>query len=314
MCSRVFLSGGPGVCVACRSVDWYVSDEPVLWALPSGLERDGGAVDGALTWTSRHPSVVLSGWDALTSEGVNGAGLAAHVLLLEASAWEAPDARPAVGNLMWAQWVLDTCATVDEVLEAMRHVRLADVPVRGMSLGVHLAVEDRHGAAAVIEVLADGVAIHEGRDARVVTNDPPLSQQLEGLAAFRAFGGHRDLPGDVDAISRFVRGTYFLDHLPEPDGADQALAGVVGVVRSMSVPFGAPSEPFGTYPTWWLSATDLANGRLIFQSTLSPFALWLDVDDAVARARDAGPLAIDPTGVGLAGDVIDLLRPMPLPY
>lgn len=314
MCSRVFLPGGPGVCVACRSVDWYVSDEPLLWALPAGLERSGGAVQGALTWTSRHTSVVLSGWGAITSEGVNGAGLAAHVLLLEASAWEAPDARPAVGNLMWAQWALDTCATVDEVLEALRDVRVADVPVRGMSLGMHLAVEDRHGAAAVIEVLPDGVAVHEGREAWVVTNDPPLSQQLAGLAGFRPFGGDRDLPGDVDPISRFVRGTYFLEHLPEPHDADQALAGVVGVVRSMSVPFGAPSEPFGTYPTWWLSATDLANGRLIFQSTLSPFALWLDVDDAVARARDVGPLMIDPNADGLAGDVIDLLSPRSLPY
>ena len=111
-----------------------------------------------------------------------------------------------------------------------------------------------------------------------------------------------------------VRGTYFLDHLPEPTDGDEALAGAVSVVRSMSVPFGAPSEPFGTYPTWWVSATDLVAGRLFFQSTLSPFAVWLDLPDAIARSADGQPMAVDPLQPDLAGDITDQLRSRVLPY
>lgn len=314
MCSRIFLSTASGICVACRSVDWYVSDEPLIWALPAGLARRGAPGADALEWTSRHASLAVSAWDATTSEGVNDAGLAAHVLYLEDSVWEAPDDRPALGNLMWAQWALDTCATVREVLAALDSVRIVDVPTRGTSLGLHLAVEDRHGDAAVVEVLEDGVVIHEGRDARVVTNEPPLDDQLAGLARYAPFGGDEALPGDVDPISRFVRGTYFLDHLPEPSDTDEALAGAVSVIRSMSVPFGAPSEPFGTYPTWWISATDITAGRLILQSTLSPFAVWLDLPDAIAKAPGAMPVAVDPLQPGLAGDIVDHLQPRALPY
>ncbi len=314
MCSRIFLSTASGMRVACRSVDWYVSDEPVIWALPAGLARRGAPGADALEWTSRHASLAVSGWNATTSEGVNDAGLAAHVLYLEDSVWEEPDARPALGNLMWAQWALDTCATVAEVLASLESVRIVDVPTRGTSLGLHMAVEDRSGDAAVVEVLAGGVVIHEGRDARVVTNEPPLDEQLAGLGRYAAFGGDEALPGDVDPASRFVRGTYFLDHLPEPADADEALAGAVSVIRSMSVPFGAPSEPFGTYPTWWVSATDIVAGRLIFQSTLSPFAVWLDLPDAIARATGVGPLGVDPLQPGLAGDIAADLSPMTLPY
>jgi len=314
MCSRIFLSTATGTRVSCRTLDWYVSDEPIIWALPAGLARRGAPGDDALVWTSRHASLVVSGWDATTSEGVNDAGLAAHLLYLEDAAWEAPDQRPALGNLMWAQWALDTCGTVHEVLAALESVRIVDVPARGSSLGLHLAVEDLHGDAAVVEVLADGVVVHEGRDARVVTNDPPLHDQLAGLSRYAPFGGEEPLPGDVDPISRFVRGTYFLDHLPQGDDADQALAGAVSVIRSMSVPFGAPSEPFGTYPTWWVSATDIPAGRLFFQSTLSPFAVWLELPDAIARSSDGQPMAIDPLQPDLAGDITHRLQPRVLPY
>jgi len=300
--------------VACRTLDWAVSDEPRLWALPPGLPRRGTPDGDGLRWTSRHASVVVSGWDLLTSEGMNDAGLAAHLLYLADTTWEPPDDRPALGNTMWAQWALDTCATVQEVVTAMAGLRVVDVPARGQSLPLHLALEDRTGDAAVIQVLPGGPVIHRGDAARVVTNEPPLDQQLANLRRYAAYGGDLPLPGDVDPVSRFVRGRYFLDHLPDPATADQALAGLAGVARAMSVPLGAPAEPFGTYPTWWISGMDLEAGTYLFQSTSSPFAVWAELPIARTRARDAGPLAMDPTDPALAGDALPALAPLDLPY
>ena len=314
MCSRIVIQRPGGIAVACRTVDWVVSDEPRLWVLPPGVERRGTPGDDWLRWTSRHASVVVSGWDLLTSEGVNDAGLGAHLLYLDDTAWEPDDGRPVVGNTMWAQWALDTCASVAEVVDSFRGIRVVDVPARGQSLPLHLAVEDRTGDAAVIEVLPEGPVIHRGDAARVVTNEPPLDAQLANLRRYAAYGGDLPLPGDVDPISRFVRGRYFLDHLPEPATAEQALAGGVGVVRAMSVPFGAPSEPFGTYPTWWISGMDLVSGTYVFHSTLSPFAVWAELPSLRARALAEGPLAMDPAAPASAGDVAPLLEAVPLPY
>ncbi len=314
MCSRITLRRPGGISVFCRTLDWAVSDEPRLWALPAGLERCGTPEGDGLRWTSRHASVVVSGWDLLTSEGMNDAGLAAHLLYLADTTLPSVDDRAALGNTMWAQWVLDTCATVDEALDAFTGIRIVDVPARGQSLPLHLALEDRSGDAAVIELIGDRPVIHRGDDARVVTNEPPLTEQLANLRNYAGFGGDRPLPGDVDPASRFVRGRYFLDHLPAAADADEALADAVSVIRSMSVPFGAPSEPFGTYPTWWISAGDLVGGTYLLQSTRSPFATWLAVPAACRAAADCGPMSMDPTVPARAGDVLGALAPADLPY
>ncbi|MFM8828443.1 MAG: linear amide C-N hydrolase [Actinomycetota bacterium] len=314
MCSRITLHRPGGIAVACRTLDWAVSDEPRLWVLPPGLDRQGTPDGSGLRWTSRHASVVVSGWDLLTSEGVNDAGLAAHLLYLQDAAWEPADDRPVLGNTMWAQWVLDTCATVDDAVQALAGVRIVDVPARGQSLPLHLALEDRTGDAAVIEVLGGTPVVHRGDAACVLTNEPPLDDQLANLRRYAAYGGDLPLPGDVDPVSRFVRGRYFLDHLPDPTSADEALAGLVGVIRSMSVPFGAPSEPFGTYPTWWVSGIDLEALTYIFQSTRSPFAVWAELPAARERALAEGPLAVDPSDPSSAGDVMPLLAPAALTY
>ena len=257
--------------------------------------------------------MVVSGWDLLTSEGMNDAGLAAHLLYLADTTLPPADDRPALGNTMWAQWVLDTCATVDEALDAFTGIRIVDMPARGQSLPLHLALEDRSGAAAVIELLAGGPVIHRGDDARVVTNEPPLTEQLANLRNYAGFGGDLPLPGDVDPASRFVRGRYFLDHLPAAANSDEALADAVSVIRSMSVPFGAPSEPFGTYPTWWISAGDLVGGTYLVQSTRSPFATWLALPAACRAAAADGPLCVDPSDPTTAGDVLGALTPADLP-
>ena len=43
---------------------------------------------------------------------MNERGLAAHLLYLSETVYEAGDDRPGIANTRWAQWLVDTCATV----------------------------------------------------------------------------------------------------------------------------------------------------------------------------------------------------------
>ena len=76
MCTRIFWNDNPVAKTVSRTMDWSISDEPDLWALPAGLHRSGGASDRALSWTSAYPSVSLSMWRGGTVDGVNGPGWA----------------------------------------------------------------------------------------------------------------------------------------------------------------------------------------------------------------------------------------------
>jgi choloylglycine hydrolase len=84
MCTRVFWGTQHVAKVAGRTLDWEVDDEPMLWCFPPGIARDG-RVDGAARWESRHRSLAMSFWGAAASDGVNDAGLAAHLALEDAS-------------------------------------------------------------------------------------------------------------------------------------------------------------------------------------------------------------------------------------
>ena len=210
MCTRIFWSGNGVARVAARTMDWQVSDEPVLWAVPEGTARRAGG----LSWKSRF-GVGLSMWGAGTTDGVNSAGLAAHLLYLGSAGFAAPGSPDAVPNLLWAQWVLDQHATVAEAVAALRDAAVVSVPVRGQELGCHLALEDASGDCAIVEPADGMLQIHHGREYQVAANDPPFAEQQANLRRYRPFGGDQPVPGGIESADRFVRASYFLHYLPD---------------------------------------------------------------------------------------------------
>ncbi len=309
MCTRTFWSGNGVAKVVSRTMDWAVSDEPLLWAVPAGTRRTAGG----LAWQSRFGVVGVSMWGAGTTDAVNSAGLAAH-LLYQGSAGFAPAGSPgAVPNLLWAQWVLDQHATVAEAVSALAEASVVSVPVRGQELGCHLALEDAGGDCAVVEPADGQLRIHHSRDYQVVANEPPFSEQQANLRRYRPFGGDQPVPGGIESADRFVRASYFLHYLPEPRDTAEAVAGVVSIAGTVSCPPGAPYEDFGVYPTWWISAIDLTNLTYYFWSRTSPALIWVELPRL--DLRTGTPVrAVDPGDPGLAGEVSGRLLPTALSY
>lgn len=302
MCTRVFWNDNGVAMVVARTLDWETSDAPRLWVLPRGVERSGGAGPGSVEWTAKYGSLSMRGWDAATTEGINEKGFSARILYLEATEWEAPDARPALANLLWTQYAVDNFATVEEALAGLAEVRVESVAMHGAHLGGHLLLEDPSGDSALIEMLGGVPTVHHGRDFDVVANDPPYDEQVAGLARYRPWGGELGIPGDIVSEERFVRAIYFLSHLPRPADETEAVAGVFGVARNCQVPYGAPDNRFDTYPTWWTSVTDLTNRVYYFQSTRAPNVVWLELD-ALDFSAGAPVLALDPRDPALSGAI-----------
>jgi len=308
MCTRVFWSDNEVAKVAGRTMDWFVSDEALLWVLPRGMRRTGGAGEGSAEWTSRHGSVAVSAWGVGTSDALNERGLGAHLLYLGDTVYEAPDHRPRLANVRWVQWIVDHFATVAEAVAAIGDVGIVSLPVRGQELGVHLALEDASGDSAIVEIVDGATVVHHGPDTTVMTNDPSYDQQLANLRRYRGFGGELPPPGDILSPDRFVRTSYFLKYLPEPSDYSEAVAGAVLLARNAVVPPGAPYDDFSVYPTWWVSATDVTNRTYYFQPTTSPNLIWIELDE-LALGEGSPSLRLDPRGPDLVGDVRDRLEP-----
>ncbi|MCS5732668.1 linear amide C-N hydrolase [Herbiconiux daphne] len=312
MCTRIFWNDNAVAKTVSRCMDWAVSDEPELWFVPRGTDRTGNAGERSLAWTSRYSSVSVSMWGIGTVDGLNEKGLAAHGLYLDLDEVEypAPDERPVISNAIWVQYLLDNFATVAEAVAAIDTVRIHSQQLRDQEMGVHIALEDASGDSAIIEPIGGRLVVHHGPEYTVMANSPSLDKQLANLAEYRPFGGELPPPGDISSLDRFVRASYFLHYLPEPENEVEAVAGVFQLIANVS-PYGAPYSDGGVYPTWWQSGADLTNGVYYFGSTRSPSIFWVPLAE-IADGTEV--LRLDPRDVSLVGDSSSMLQPATLPY
>jgi penicillin V acylase-like amidase (Ntn superfamily) len=102
-------------------MDWKNDVATNLWVLPRGIERSGQAGENSIKWTAKYGSVVATGYDVSTTDGVNDAGLMANVLWLVESEYPKFDGKgkPGLTIAAWAQYALDNFATVAEAVKVL---------------------------------------------------------------------------------------------------------------------------------------------------------------------------------------------------
>src|SRR5882757_2346194 len=120
-CTRTLYVGADNTVITGRNMDWMEDMSSNLWVFPAGIKRDGSAGPKSIQWTSKYGSVVVSGYEAGSSDGLNEKGLVANLLYLTESDYGKPDdSRPSLSIAAWPQYVLDNYATVTEAVEALR--------------------------------------------------------------------------------------------------------------------------------------------------------------------------------------------------
>ncbi len=66
--------------------DWTERANSAFRVYPRGMERTGAVAENPYKWTAKYGSLVVTGYDIGTHEGVNEKGFCAHVLYL-AGVW-----------------------------------------------------------------------------------------------------------------------------------------------------------------------------------------------------------------------------------
>jgi penicillin V acylase-like amidase (Ntn superfamily) len=227
MCTTIFLKNEMGRFVA-RNMDIFLGlgriftnrrhVEKTAFVLPP---------EPALRWVSKYGNVTFCqvGKES-PSGGLNEKGLSVEQMTLPETQYPAPDARPAVKELQWIQYMLDTCATVDEVMEKAQDIRVVASPSV-----LHYLVCDREGHAAIFEYLNGELAFYSGDDLPVeALANSPYADSLYALRgkqplpddASRSHRGHRHgrrrrLPQPVPALHLRGEPRPHLRLLPPPD-------------------------------------------------------------------------------------------------
>jgi len=295
-CTRVVFMGSDSVVITGRSMDWSEDMYSDLWAFPKGIKRAGSAGPQSITWTSQYGSLIVSGYNAGTADGMNEKGLVANLLYLTESDYGKPTEKaPLLSITMWAQYVLDNFASVSEAVEALKNEPfsiVAPVLPNGSPAQLHLSLSDETGDSAIFEYIEGKLVIHHGKEYQVMTNSPTFSKQLDLNSYWEGIGGLKFLPGTNRAADRFARASFlikaipkeaaphYLSAVPKQNFTNQAIASVMGVVRAVSVPLGitTPGEP-NIASTLWRTVANQKNKIYYFDSATSPDTFWVSLAD-----------------------------------
>jgi len=299
-CTRVVYLGNNDVITA-RSMDWKSDVGTNLWILPNNVKRNGMAGPKSIRWTSKYGSVVATGYDISTTDGVNEKGLMANLLWLVES--EYPNVqtakKPPLSISLWAQYVLDNYVTVHEAIQALEKepfiVVTDQVPGEKRLATLHLSISDATGDSAIIEYINGKQVIHHGRQYQVMTNSPTFDQQLALNSYWKQIGGTTMLPGTNRASDRFARASFYINAIPKNATPDHSLASVFSVIRNTSVPFGLNTEEEPNISsTRWRTVVDHKRGLYFFESAVSPNVFWVDLKEINFKDGQTKKLELGP--------------------
>lgn len=291
-CTRMFWNTNGKALLVGRNMDFYLDDQPTFYVFPKGMSKNGRVANPA-KWTSQYGSLVVTGlgMSNFSAEGVNTAGLAFHFLWLTATQYENRDSRPGVLNVSYGEYLLDNAATVLDALLLMYHTQVVPQAINGKDYTFHLALEDASGDAAIVEFVGGQMKVYHGSEYTTLTNDPPLPQ-MPDLRTYQYFGGTLPLPGDNNALSRFVRASAFLATLDSAITDPTALKPdpvsiMFNAIRAITEPFGSfqfvgpggvpGPTPIPAWPTTWTIVSDLTNKKVYFSHYIARNNFWIEM-------------------------------------
>ncbi|MFA5703387.1 MAG: linear amide C-N hydrolase [Advenella sp.] len=285
-CTRLVYHGVNDQIITARSMDWSVDVETNLWVFPRGMERTGQAGENSLRWTSKYGSVIASGYDISTTDGMNEAGLVANLLWLVESNYPefSESSAPGLTIAAWGQYILDNFATVQEAVDELRKqpytIVSRDVPGQNRLATLHLAISDASGDSAIVEYIDGKAVIHHSPKYQVLTNSPTFERQLALHSYWTEIGGTVMLPGTNRAADRFTRAAFYVNAIPREEDARKTIASVFSVIRNVSVPFGisTPDQP-NISSTRWRTVADQKRMLYFFESALTPNVFWVELNN-----------------------------------
>ncbi len=352
MCTRVIYTLNKNTTTYTgRNMDWKVTPEPQIWAYPSQIKRTGVAGEDTPQWTSKYSSITTANFGVATSDGVNEKGLAANLLWLASSSYPnsalQTSAKP-ISISIWAQYILDLCATVAEAIEAMKNVYIvtATIPDTQTVVQCHLSVSDTDGNSAIFEYVDGQLHISSNlkldypphyykqytkSQVRVMTNDPIFAKQVRLNEYWQLINADNkannlpaQLPGSSVSSARFVRASHYCSLLSEKNDETYALAELASVMHNAATPIVGKDSADGTASnnstTWYTSLVFQSKPAYFYQSAYSPFMIWLELSQIDFSSCDVQDkqglhLTLDDHGAYngvdrfMAGNVVNDLKP-----
>lgn len=282
-CTRVVYHGTDSLFVVGRSLDWKTPIPTNLYVYPRGMKKQGASSRSGINWTSKYGAVYAVGYDGGVTEGMNEKGLVVNGLFCKGTVYnnDKTENYPPISMAMFVAWMLDNCATTDEVVNMLQ---TTDFSIEGATFdggtvsALHWGITDRSGKTAVLEFDHGVVKIYDPGDKWCMTNDPTWPQMEAIVNYWEKIGGVHMLPGTVSSPDRCVRGNFFAHHVEKTADTDLAVSILRSIMVNVSVPYTylIEGEP-NVSSTQWRSYSDITDLRYYYDIVTNPGYYYIDL-------------------------------------
>ena len=297
-CTSFVLDAEEGPIFACNLEYGASPVEGLVYVNGRGLLKHGGSLGltgGKAEWVSRFGSLTFNfaGWQHPWA-GVNEAGLVVSTMAhSDGPSLSLFDQRPQLDSGAWLQHMLDTCATIDDV------VRLPETVRMGATVD-HYLVADRTGDIAVIEFIDRAMHLHrgEGLPHPVLTNRTyrDVIEFIESGDYLRA-----NACGDLLLDLRSSEGRFLLaaDRLYDYPEQTETGSAIYYAFNSLAI--------IGQENARWSLVFDIGVDSVYFRTSVNPQIRWIDLSKLdFSCDQDGATLDIH---ADLHGDVTGSFQP-----
>lgn len=282
-CTRVIYEGADSLYIIGRSLDWKTPIPTNLYVYPAGIYKQGSSKPDGINWTSKYGAVYAVGYDGGITEGMNEKGLSVNGLFCKGTVYNNAEREknPPVSLAMIVGWILDNCATTDEV-----QMLLTSTPfsIEGATFDggtvstLHWGVTDASGKSVIFEFDHGKLNFYDPGDIRAMTNDPQWPAMTAIIDYWEKIGGKNMLPGTVTSSDRCVRANYFAHHVEPTSDAQLGAAITRSVLVNSSVPYtyNISGEP-NLSSTQWRSYSNLRDKLYYFDIVTNPGYYYVDL-------------------------------------
>ena len=330
-CSVLKVTSQDGTIISARTMEFGYDVQSAVVAIPRGKKFVSPAPPiqknkTGLSWKNQYGYVGIDvfGEEVAVFDGLNEAGLAFSALWYEKDT-QYQDVAPhetdqALAHTLLGSWILGNFATVGEVKEAIKKIKVFGLPVPKMGIPpIHIAVYDEKGGAIVIEYDQGQLHIYDN-PLGIMTNAPTFPWMMTNLRQYVGMSvemakpqdyagvellptGHGSgmfgLPGDITPPSRFVRMavmTHFAAPVPDAQGAlnlAQHIIYTLDITKGMVVDKDSSGKIVSSETTQWVSFRDLTN-KIFYFRTYDNFTLRkIDLNQLDFTTVQATPLTAD---------------------
>ena len=300
-CSEIYFNDEQFI--VARTLDFPYGDTDIS-VYPRGINRSSyffNKTQKPLQWTSKYGSV---SFDLQLKNGkkykpkyngcvfgLNEKGLTAGVFFLNETEYQKIDSREVLDSASWAQYVLDNYKSVKALIEDSKSNKFQMIfaydSVSG-KLPLKLTAHDFNGDSVIFEYIKGKLIITENPEFHVISNTV-YKDDVEALKKCVGFGGNKEIPGDTNSTSRFIRGVYNLNSLVEclknnpnrslvnKTNPKKAVAYGFDIIQTITQPLG--SNPLEWGNTQWTLVTDITNKKIYFRTYNNADISYLDFKD-----------------------------------